>query len=503
MTVNNDHYQAIRNLKRGVGWWALLLAAGIAIYSWTTWRTEQADNLREYSSLVEVGANSMDRYFAQFESGFLLLSRHLLEQKVGPDDERAEKLLKSFREAYPDLRNISLFRLDGGLLASAEWSSGNAPPRAVTDIRSFVQFRDVFSRERNFEVSRPIFSSMLKDWIIALRYGVRDREGNLLYVIGAALPLSQPQGIWRQAFLPEGGALSLLRDDGYLVSRYPLPREAALEETYGKPRTGTLSAMVQQRGSAAYGVVEGKTSLPGVSPVVVYVFRRLPHYPLTFVMLIPKENFYARWWEAVRFQYLIMLFVAAGSFFVYRGLLKRQTEWVREREAAHLKLEKASRTDPLTGILNRRAMLDELNRELTRSLRSGQAAALVSFDLDHFKMVNDRYGHAAGDRTLQMFVSVVRDEIRPYDVLGRFGGEEFLLLLPNTKANEAMITAERIRAALECHPIDSGAGRVTVSAGVVDSMEESVQGNLERILAVSDARMYEAKRVRNMVIGPS
>ncbi|MBI4191994.1 MAG: GGDEF domain-containing protein [Betaproteobacteria bacterium] len=503
MTGNNDHYQAIRNLKRGVGWWVLLLAIGIAIYSWTTWRTEEADNLREFSSLVEVGANSLDRYFSQFESGFLLLSRHLLERSVRPGDQRAGMLLKSFREAYPELRNVSLFQLDGELLASAEWRTMKAPPRAVSEIRSFAQFRDVLSKEKNFEVSRPIFSSTLKDWIIALRYGVRDQEGNLLYVIGAALPLSRPQGIWKQAVLPEGGALSLMRDDGYLVSRYPLPREAALEEIYGKPRTGTLSAMVQQRGTPAYGVVEGKSSLPGVSPAVVYVFRRLPHYPLTFVMIIPKENFYARWWEAVRFQYLIMLLVAAGSLFIYRGLLKRQTEWVLEREAAHRELEKASRTDPLTGTLNRRAMIDELNRELTRSVRSGQAAALICFDLDHFKTVNDRYGHAAGDRTLQMFVSVVRGEIRPYDVLGRFGGEEFLLLLPNTNAKEAMITAERIRTALERHPIDSGAGRVTVSAGVVDSLEESVQGNLERILAVSDARMYEAKRARNMVIGPS
>jgi diguanylate cyclase (GGDEF)-like protein len=503
VTGNSDHYQAIRNLKRWVGWWVLLLAIWIAVYSWTRWRDEQAENLREFSTLVEVGANSLDGYFAQFESGFLILSRHLVERSVHPRDERAKTILKDFREAYPDLRNVSLLQLDGELLASAEWDSDTAPSRTVSDIRSFIQFRDVLSKRRNFEISRPIFSSVLKEWIIVLRYGVRDREGTLLYVIGAALPLSRPQNIWKQALLPEGGALALLRDDGYLVSRYPVPADMALEDAYGKPRTGALFPWLQAQGFPARGSVEGKSSLRGVSPVLVYVFARLPHYPVTFVMTIPKENFYARWWKAVRFQYLIMLLVALGSLFIYRALLKRQTEWVLERETAHRELEKASRTDSLTGALNRRAMIEDLSTELLRSLRSGQAAALISFDLDHFKAVNDRFGHAAGDRTLQMFVNVVREEIRPYDVLGRIGGEEFLLLLPNTNAKEAMITAERIRAALECRPIDSGAGRLTVSAGVVDSLEESVQGNLERILAVSDARMYEAKRARNMVIGPS
>ena len=102
-----------------------------------------------------------------------------------------------------------------------------------------------------------------------------------------------------------------------------------------------------------------------------------------------------------------------------------------------------------------------------------------------------------------MFVRVIREEIRPYDVLGRFGGEEFVLLLPNTNAKGAMLTAERIRAALEREENEPGAVPVTVSAGVADSLEEGIQGDLERILAVSDARLYEAKRRRNWVVGPS
>lgn len=505
MTLTNreaGHLHAITHLKRSVAWGTAFIAIAISIYSWTLWKAENARNLAEFSSLVEIGAKALDSYFSQFESALGVLSGHLLEQRIQLRDERAAAALSNFRNAYPDLRNISVIRLDGRVLASAERDL-MTQRYSVNDMPSFAQFRDVGSKERNFEVSRPIFSSMLKEWIIVLRYGMRDEAGNLLYILSAALPLSRPQGLWKHAVLPAGAALSLIRDDGYLVGRYPLPTGSALENVYGKPRTGTLATMLQQPGAPAHGIVEGQSSLPGVPPQVIYVYRRLPHFPMTFLMIIPGGDLYARWWKAVWFQYLILAVVIAGAIHIYRGLLRRQTEWAHEREATHQELEKAARTDALTGTLNRRAMIEELNRELSRSLRIGKAATVILFDLDHFKMINDRHGHATGDRVLQMFVSVVQGIIRPYDVLCRFGGEEFLLLLPNTKAEEAMITSARIRTTLELHSIESGAVRVTASAGVVDSLEEGVMGNLERILAIADARMYEAKRRRNAEVGPS
>ena len=375
MDERDDPNHAIRNLKRGVGAGALLLAVAVALFSWPTWRTEKAANLRQFSSLVEIGANSLDSYFAQLESGLVLLGEHFLDPGVRPGDQRVGPILNRFRQAYPDVRNIGLFRLDGRMLASADRDSGHVRPYSANDLHAFAHFRDVVSKDRNFEISRPIFSSMLKEWIIALRYGVHDAKGDLRYVISAVLPLARPQSFWRQAVLPQGGALALLRDDGYLVSRYPVPPATALEEVYAKPRTGALAATLKARGFPTQGVVEGKSSLSGVSPDLVYVFRRLPRYPATFVMTIPRGNFFLWWWEIVQFHYLVMLFVAIGSVVIYRWVLKRQTEWVLERNAAHRELETASRTDPLTGILNRRAAIEELNRELPRSVRTGQAAA--------------------------------------------------------------------------------------------------------------------------------
>jgi len=116
-------------------------------------------------------------------------------------------ILRRYREAYPDLAQYQCFRAGRRLVAARSGIPGT-PSRAVSDIRSFIQFRDVVSKQSNFEISRPFFSSMLQDWVIALRCGVRDGKGELIYVIGATLPLSRTQSFWKQAALPQGGALA-------------------------------------------------------------------------------------------------------------------------------------------------------------------------------------------------------------------------------------------------------------------------------------------------------
>lgn len=493
-------YQAILNLKRGGMLVALLVIMLFGVtFSWHTWQHEKNQALQHFASLVELGANSMDNYFSQYENAFSLLSQNLLDQdQLRP--ERARILLQRFKAAYPDLRDVSLFALDGKLLASAGLDPTEEPYPSIGKTSSFMLSRAELLKGRTFDIARPLFSVMHKEWIVALHYGMRDKKGNLLYIIGAPLPLSKTQSFWKDAPLPQGAALALIRDDLYLVSRYPVPEKTGLEEVYGKPRTGALAAWLLQHNFPAGGIVEGGSSLHGDTSI--YAFRRLPRHPVTFVMNTPKSHVYALWWDGIRFSYLLLILVLAGGFFVYRWLLQRQTEWELERETTHRELEQLSRTDALTGALNRRAVHEEIGNELSRSARSGQVLSVIAFDLDNFKMINDVYGHPAGDKALQAFVASVRTEIRPYDAVGRTGGEEFVLLLPNANAMVAQIITERIRTGLERNPIGPGGKTVTVSAGVMDSSEIKIQNGLEQVLAVSDARLYEAKRVRNAVVGP-
>jgi diguanylate cyclase (GGDEF)-like protein len=161
-----------------------------------------------------------------------------------------------------------------------------------------------------------------------------------------------------------------------------------------------------------------------------------------------------------------------------------------------------SRRESLTGCFNRRAFYELFPREVERARRLGHGVALVFADIDHFKAINDRHGHETGDRVLQQLSSRLRGIIRETDLLFRWGGEEFVVLLPHTTAGEAPVLGERIRNAIADRGFVAGDGHVpvgvTVSIGVAFSSRWPVDP--DALLASADAACYEAKaRGRNQV----
>jgi two-component system, cell cycle response regulator len=155
--------------------------------------------------------------------------------------------------------------------------------------------------------------------------------------------------------------------------------------------------------------------------------------------------------------------------------------------------------DALTGLSNRGVILEVLHRESSRRLREGGSFGIVLADLDHFKYVNDRHGHLAGDAVLQEMARRMLASIRPYDVVGRYGGEEFLIIVPTTDARGSMRLAERIRKSIEEHPVrtESGEIQMTVSLGVAVS-DPAIPLDSQELLQVADDALYRAKdRGRN------
>ncbi len=164
---------------------------------------------------------------------------------------------------------------------------------------------------------------------------------------------------------------------------------------------------------------------------------------------------------------------------------------VKERnEAAGLT---AARTDSLTGIANRAAFLEGAGRVLERCRRDSAPVSAMMFDLDRFKAVNDRHGHAVGDAVIRKFCEVVAAALRPNDVFGRVGGEEFAVVLPGSSIEAAYVRAERIRAAFaeNCRFIGDRQVNVTVSGGV--SVSAKAEQTLEKLLEYSDVALYGAK----------
>ena len=170
---------------------------------------------------------------------------------------------------------------------------------------------------------------------------------------------------------------------------------------------------------------------------------------------------------------------------------------VRERTAElsrlHKEAEKTARTDPLTGVCNRRHFTEIWEKEIAVHQRHTRPLAVLMLDIDHFKVVNDTYGHTTGDKALVHFAQTSANQLRPADRIGRFGGEEFVVLLPDTDATQAKQVAERIRTTVQetTRKQEVDIPPMTVSIGVAEVLEET---RLEQIIHRADAALYKAKQ---------
>jgi diguanylate cyclase (GGDEF)-like protein len=184
-------------------------------------------------------------------------------------------------------------------------------------------------------------------------------------------------------------------------------------------------------------------------------------------------------------------FVCICAAYLFGGLAK-------DRIAARYRRD--SLTDPLTGVANRRGFFEMGERLLARAAFARQPTAVIMFDLDRFKRINDRYGHDTGDEVITVFCRLARSLLRSNDLFGRIGGEEFACLLPTTERLDALKLAERVRAAFETayHTIGEDRLRTTVSAGV--AIADNSNFDLDTLLKHADRALSHAKRAgRNCV----
>ncbi len=177
-----------------------------------------------------------------------------------------------------------------------------------------------------------------------------------------------------------------------------------------------------------------------------------------------------------------------------RQAVRRAHRLNQQLRAAHKELEERAATDSLTGTLTRRAVLDRLHEELARSERTGVPCGVGLIDVDRFKQLNDCYGHLAGDQALSLVADRIAASLRPYDVIGRYGGEEFLILMPGADAEEVRTILERVRQAVAASPVEVEGHQLqlTVSAGGVSGRRDLA----EDLIRAADEALYQAKRSR-------
>ena len=161
----------------------------------------------------------------------------------------------------------------------------------------------------------------------------------------------------------------------------------------------------------------------------------------------------------------------------------------------HERIQQIAITDSLTGLLNRRGFFNYADREFLRFLRGRKSLSLILLDIDHFKQINDTYGHAFGDRVLQELAGICTKSIRKVDLLGRYGGDEFIILLPDTDSSRAVRIAERVRESFESTPFrlkDESVVSFSASFGVTQAGEKT--SSLNELIPQADAALYASKK---------
>lgn len=258
----------------------------------------------------------------------------------------------------------------------------------------------------------------------------------------------------------------------------------------------------------ALAAASQRTARPEASETVVLTRevseQRVSWFPFVALAIGGLVLLRAEWGEAFVMELTFVLAAIALTALIAIRQYVTQKEMIRlqrELREARDRLAALASQDALTSVANRRAIEAVMVEEVERACRYGRNLSLLFLDIDHFKAINDGLGHVVGDRVLAEFAAVIDTCLRPADTVGRWGGEEFVAVLPETGTTEATSVAERIRACVAGHrfPLEDGDEQVTCSIGIGCFPDDA--DDITELIDVADSAMYEAKRLgRNRVI---
>ena len=356
------------------------------------------------------------------------------------------------------------------LILSAEghiqhWTGTDPPP----DVRNRVYFREhLLAGEKRLHIGKPLLSKVeTGKWFFALSEDLRNEQGQLQAVVVAIINIEQFKDRLTGFLSSPQTTQILAAPDGTIYTRFPnhdrfVGQQVAdarlqgirVEGEQGKPFTLTSPLDDEQR---------------------IAALRRLPNHPLYAVGSLKLSDVYAPWYERLYIVSTLWLLLTVGAL------------WVARQLRANIEFqERLANTDGLTGIPNRRAILSAAS-ELEQAEQGN--LSLLMIDIDHFKQVNDKFGHQTGDAVLRQVADTLRQHCRATDIVGRYGGEEFLVLMPTTTAEGATRVAEKLRAAVEGLASDPIA--VTISIGLASTNPN--HPTLQETLSHADQALYAAK----------
>jgi diguanylate cyclase (GGDEF)-like protein len=461
------------------------------------WLKERVYDLRVYANSEEV-SNNLIRYAT-----------------VGLPSGRLREYLRSLHERVTDFEQLMVLDIAGRVLATSV-------PRA-SRVTLPPGWQRTMRREGSV-VGDAYWDERSKKGKLVVAVPVNGTDGRVLGAFAAELNLAPVQSLLRSFARDSMGTLYLMNADGALIASSHGVSRVLLN---AKLKPGTRERLVRRRNTVTqYTDPEGRDVVGTLEPV--------PNRHWDVVAEAPADVFQEvrRFRNAALFVTVLLLLVVSATAYRLGVIIVRPLERLAEGAAEvssgdldvdlpttgggevgaltavfndmvdrlrekRQELERLSVTDGLTGLANHRSLMQRLKEESIRSARNKRSFAVIMADVDHFKAYNDAFGHPAGDEVLKRVGTLMRESTRTIDCVGRYGGEEFAVVLPETDVAGGLEVAERIRTRVEAERFPQRT--ITLSIGVAEYPKDA--DTPESIIAVADAALYEAKREgRNQVI---
>ena len=450
------------------------------LYTWQYEKREVRDNLTILSSFLASTAQAM---FDNLGNGLEPLGQLLHKNDVLRNPEASRAILMKFQARYPEVGSMAVISLEGVMLINTLSRQGEPLPDYRRDPPYLEKLKAVIASPDRYTIGPPEYGKLLKQWRFPFRHVVRNRDDRPLFVLQAAIPLESTRNFLQRLPVPPRSFIGLLREDGYQQARWPAEDPSKI---YGRLSPGPVAHMIKTNPAIRSGFFNASSPWTGAESQRVGTFTRLPTAPMYAYVSAPASYLWDRWWRQ-NVPVLLSFFLLIA---VFGGVISRVT--LRER-AHRLELLHQARRDNLTDLPNRAAAEEILKSAADVARAAQQQFSVLFLDLDHFKDVNDTLGHTTGDQLLLSATREIKRSLRNADILTRFGGDEFLMILPGTGQAGATITTERILAAFQ-KPIQVGDQALAVTPSIGIAVYPDHGRDMETLIKHADTAMYESKR---------
>lgn len=397
--------------------------------------------------------------------------------------------IEPLRRRFPYTDGVSMADAHGILRYGSD-----VAPGTVIDLSDREYFKALVDlRNDALVISKPLISRVSNKWVVLFARRINARDGSFDGIAFTPVPVKNLTRTFAEIELPEGASISLRSFTLETIARHETGGRTKVPPVQSNAGREIIELLAR---GATQGTVRDVTPQDGLRRV--RSFRKVAEYPLYLIVGRAEDEYLSEWNRARN----LALFTLSAFLVLTMSLSVLAFRYGRRLARARDEMQRMAQTDFLTGLANRRAFIEAAELELARAKRYGTPLSLLMLDIDFFKKINDVRGHEAGDAAIKRLAACALGVLREIDVMGRWGGEEFVILLPETDAPSAAEVAERLRAAVEESesPGADGSARLTVSIGY--AAWTGSEKDVDALVRNADAALYRAKNSgRNRVCG--